>query len=93
MGDASTRYEGSNRRLSICNDYAETSDSDDDVRRFYEVSRPYLRKMCFLDDLYDIRRDSKILMIDVSDVIAEMNGDITIGEAFHGYEEFMANLD
>ena len=76
MGEASTSYEVSKRRLSSGN--AETS--YDDVRGFYEVVSPYLNKMRFFDEQYGIRREYNTLMIGNCDVIADEKGYITIGE-------------
>ena len=78
VDEANASYEVSKRRLS-CGD-VETSDDDDDVRGFYEVASPYLKKMLFLDEQYGIRRDGNNLMIGNSDVIADEKGDITIAE-------------
>ncbi len=77
VGEASTSYEVSKRRLSSGD--VDTSD-DDDLRGFYEVVSPYLNKMRFLDEQYGIRRDGNNLMIGNSDVIADEKGDITIAE-------------
>ena len=63
----------------------ETSDDDDNVRRFYEIPSPYLNIRRFLDEQYGIQRDGNSFMIGNSDVSVDETSDITInGKRFRG---------